>query len=71
MFERKQVIFRYNGDAKSEEIAVDFDSADSIPEKNALISRRGKWWKVIDVHRTSTGATRELPVYRVFLQSEK
>jgi hypothetical protein len=71
VFEQKKFIFRYNGDAQKEETVVDVRGNDPIPEKNSVIYRRGRLWNVIDVHRTSSGGNRELPVYRVFLQEQK
>jgi hypothetical protein len=62
----KQVVYRYNGVAASDEVEVDLDGDLSIPEQGQLVNRNGKLWKCAGsiTELSSTGA---IPVVRVFL----
>ena len=61
----RQIVFRYNGDANSEETDLDTGGEIVIPQKDAIIERNGKRWKVAQVQQTM--APPALSVYRIFL----
>jgi len=61
----KQFVYRYNGDAQSEEVEQDFNGDVAIPEKGSLITRKGKTWHVVHVLEEATGTA--VPVVRVFV----
>lgn len=67
----KQIVFRYNGDAKSEEIEYDLDGNIMTPRKGQTIARRGKEWEVVHVLlEQSLSADGPLPIVRVFLTNQ-
>jgi len=70
MKEPKQIVYRYDGTASSDEVVEDFAGEMVIPEKGNLIQRNGKMWKVVHVIKEETVAgPKAIPIYRVFLAS--
>jgi hypothetical protein len=71
MAKPRQFIYRYDGDAKSDEVVPDLEGEIPVPEKNHVMKRKGKKWTVVHVITeqllTSPPA---IPVYRVFLKSQ-
>jgi hypothetical protein len=65
----KQFVYRYNGDAKSEEVEPDMLGEASVPEKDNIVFRQGKNWKVVHLI-TEIGSDDRLPVIRVFLTDQ-
>ena len=64
----RQFVFRYEGDAKTEEVVQDFDGEIPLPERDAVITRNGKQWKVAAVMTEQLlGNPPALPVHRIFL----
>jgi hypothetical protein len=64
----KQFVYRYNGDLKSEEIEQDLDGEIAVPQKDQIIQRNGKSWKVVFVNTEfSLSQSGPIPVVRVFL----
>jgi hypothetical protein len=61
----KQLVYRYNGDATTDEAELDMHAEISIPEKGSFIERQGRRWKV--VHIVVEQLATAVPVYRVFL----
>jgi hypothetical protein len=41
----KQLVYRYNGIAQSDEVEVDLNGEKPIPQKDQVIVRNGKQWK--------------------------
>jgi len=64
----RQFVYRYDGNANSDEVVEDFDGEVLVPEKGQVIPRNGKNWRVVEVLTEQTlsnpGA---IPVCRVFL----
>lgn len=65
----RQFVFRYNGDAASDEVVEDFDAEIPIPEAGNIIERHKKKWKVIQTIKELSGAG-AIPVIRVFLSDK-
>jgi hypothetical protein len=65
----KTIVYRYNGDAKSDEEEIDQSGKFVVPERDALIMRHGKLWKTVRVMK-ETGSGR-IPIVRVFLAEQK
>ena len=64
----KQFVYRYDGDAKSEEVEQDLLDEIPVPEKDQTISRKGKNWKVVAVMTEQLLSNPPaIPVHRVFL----
>ncbi len=64
----KQIIYRYNGDAKTEEVEDDFHG-DTWHKDGDRITRNGKKWKVVAINDETTAAgPMMVPVHRVFLK---
>ncbi len=64
----RQFVYRYDGDAGSDEVEVDLQDEIPIPERNQVLQRKGKSWKVALVQtERSVSHPPALPVYRVFL----
>lgn len=67
----KQIIYRYNGDALSDEAETDRQGKLPVPEKDKIIQRDGRDWKVVSVVLEQTvGDSKALPVYYAFLSDE-
>ncbi len=67
----KQIVFRYNGDPTTEESDLDMDGDKSVPKQGAVIERRGKRWKVVQVNvEISAEEPFAVPTYRVSLTNE-
>lgn len=67
----KQIVFRYNGDSATEEVLVDLDGEETVPEKGAVIARKGKQWKVVMVTTEQTvNVPKAVPVHRVYLTDQ-
>jgi hypothetical protein len=67
----KQIVFRYNGDPTTEESDLDMDGEKSVPKQGAVIERRGKRWKVVQVDmERSAEEPFAVPTYRVSLTNE-
>ena len=68
MKEPKQIVCRYNGDEKSDEVEQDLDGEVDVPQKGHIITRKGKQWKVVHMVKEETVAgPKAIPVYRLFL----
>jgi hypothetical protein len=64
----KQIVYRFDGDATTDEAEADLQGEEPIPQKDDVIQRMGRDWKVVSVTlEQSIGETKALPVYRVFL----
>ena len=64
----KQFVYRYNGVQGSEEVELDLDGEITVPQKDQVIARKGKDWKVVHVStEESLSAKGPIPVVRVFL----
>ena len=69
--ERKKVVYRYNGEADSDEVVQDLDGEITIPEKGATIRRMERDWKVVHVTtELSVSNPKLLPVHYVFLSDK-
>lgn len=67
----KQIVYRYNGDASTDEVEVDVDGDQEVPQKDSIITRRGSRWKVVAVIvEESVSVPKALPVHRVFLTNQ-
>ena len=64
----KQVVYRYNGVASSDEVEQDFEGELRIPGKGEFMNRKGIPWKVMHVTtEQSMSANGPIPVLRIFL----
>jgi hypothetical protein len=61
----KQIVYRYNGDPKSEEVDQDLYGGAAVPERDAVVERKGKSWRVVKVDIETSG--KNIPVYRIYL----
>ena len=66
----KTIVYRYNGDAKSDEEEFDLSGGFAVPERHALFIRHGKLWKTVRVRREIVSSGR-IPIVRVFLTGQK
>ncbi len=62
----KQIVYRYNGDEKTEELEVDYDGDVVLPEPGGFMIRKDKQWKVVHRIIESSGAG-AIPIIRLFL----
>jgi hypothetical protein len=68
----KQIVYRYNGDAASEEVVQDLSGEITIPEKDSTVIRNGREWKAVHVTtEVSVTDPKALPIHRVFLTSAR
>jgi len=65
----RQIVFVYDGDAKSNELVPDTDGKAIIPERGEIIERNGKRWTVVAIHTQTAVSGNSLPVVKVFLAS--
>jgi hypothetical protein len=66
--EGKQIVYRYNGNPKSEETEVDQHGQMEMPAKGSIIRRKGSSWKVVEVlTEPSVTHPNELRIHRIFL----
>jgi hypothetical protein len=64
----KQLVFRYNGDSKTDEVEVDAFGDVPIPPENSFVTRKGRRWKVIKVdEERAVNDSKMFPVYRLYL----
>ena len=65
----RQIVYRYNGDASSDEVRVDYDGELPTPQTGEIVERKEKKWKVGPVMLESSinGA---IPILRVFLTDQ-
>lgn len=64
----RQFVYRYNGDAKSEEVVDDLAGEIPIPEKDQLIERKQQKWRVANLNiEQSVTDPNQLPIYHIFL----
>lgn len=65
----RHFVYRYNGDADSDEVEVDRHGIMPIPKHGSVIERKGVTWKVdaVQVEATESG-TVVAPIFRVFLR---
>jgi hypothetical protein len=67
----KQIVYIYNGDATSEESETDLQGNLPVPQKDEVVLRGGREWKVVNVVlEQSIGDPKALPVYRSFLSDQ-
>jgi hypothetical protein len=67
----KQIVYRYNGDASTDEVEFDADGDQEVPEKHSIIMRKQGRWKVVHVIvEESVSVPKAVPVYRVFLTNQ-
>jgi hypothetical protein len=65
----RQYVFRYNGDASSEEVVPDLDAEIPVPNNMDVIERHGKKWKVVHMIKELSGVG-AITVIRVFLSDQ-
>lgn len=65
----KTIVYRYDGDPSSEEIEEDMMGETSVPQKDAIVVRKGRRWKVVQVNVQRELTARAVPIHRVFLTS--
>jgi len=63
----KQIVYRYDRVAESDEVEVDLDGDIRIPQKDEVLRRKEKGWRVVHVIEENAPDGR-IPVFRVFLQ---
>jgi hypothetical protein len=67
----KQFVYRYNGVVTSDEIEVDFEGEKPTPQKDQVIVRNGKQWKIVMVNTEEPlNRSGPIPVVRVFLTDQ-
>lgn len=65
----RTIVYRYNGDAKSDEEEIDQSGEFVVPERDALIMRHGKLWKAVRVIKEIGSG--QILIVRVFLAEQK
>jgi hypothetical protein len=69
--ESKQIVYRYNGDPKSDEVQPDLDGEIPIPQRDQIVMRNGKNWKVVQVNtETTVSVPKAVPIVRIFLTDQ-
>ena len=64
----KQIVYRYNGDPKSDEVEHDLDGEVIVPQRDQIVIRNGKHWRVVQVNiETTVSAPRAIPIVHIFL----
>lgn len=64
----KHIVYRYNGDPKSEEVFTDLGGELPLYSVGEVIVRNGKQWKVAAINDEITVAgAQAIPIHRVFL----
>jgi hypothetical protein len=66
----RQFVYRYNGDATTDEVEVDAVGEMPVPEKGSIITRKGTFCKVVEVNSQFSTNRRGLPIHRVFLTNQ-
>ena len=67
----KQIVYRYNGDAKSDEVVNDLVGEFPRHAKGEIVERNGKQWKVIFINDEFTvGGPQQVPIHHVFLTDQ-
>lgn len=68
MGEPCQYVFRFNGDANSDEAVLDMGGELAMPGRGQVIERNEKLWKVVMVTTTVAPSPRSpFPVHHLFL----
>jgi 3-dehydroquinate synthase class II len=66
----KQIVYRYNGDANSEEVEQDLDGELAF-QQDQIILRKGKDWKIIHIsNEIASSGQGPVPVVRLFLTDQ-
>jgi hypothetical protein len=66
----KQIVYRYNGDEKSEEVEQDLDGELAFQEDQVIL-RKGKNWRIVHLgYEVSLSGQGPIPVVRVFLSDQ-
>jgi len=65
----RQIVFVYNGDAKSNEFVPETDGDTIVPERGEILERKGKRWTVIAIHAQTAVSGNSVPIVKVFLAS--
>jgi hypothetical protein len=67
----QQIVYRYNGDASTDEVEFDQDGDQEVPQKDSIITRKQGRWKVVHVIVEETvSVPKAVPVHRVFLTDQ-
>jgi hypothetical protein len=67
----KQIVYRYNGDATTEEIEDDRDGEIEVHKHGEIVKRNGTTWKVVLVTVDETVAgPKAIPVVRIYLTDQ-
>ena len=68
MSKAKQIAYYYNATLAEDETVFDPDGDVAVPQKDEVLMRRGRRWKVVHVNtEVSTSARGPIPVHRVYL----
>ncbi len=67
MSNAKMIVFRYDGDSRSEETEYDHNGEMPFYQADQIVFSKGKRWRVVAVIKDTTGP-KALPVHRVFLE---
>ena len=64
----KQIVYRYNGDSKSDEVVQDLVGEIPRHTRGEIIERKGVQWKVAYINDEFTVAgPKQVPIHHVFL----
>lgn len=65
----KQIIYRYNGDPRHDEVVSDRTGEMAFSWVGEMLRRNGKKWKVAVINNdfNMTASARAIPIHRVFL----
>jgi site-specific recombinase XerD len=66
----RQIVFRYNGDASSDEELDDICGEEPIPAKNETYRRRNRTWKVVAVRTSAKALERMRSFFKFCLESD-
>lgn len=67
MKEPKQIVYQYDGNPNDQEAEVDIVGDFRIPPEGAILTRRGKQWRVAHVNIQQELAPGALPAYLIYL----
>jgi hypothetical protein len=69
MADPKRIIYRYNGNARNQEVVEDLFDEVILPRRGNVVLRKGKKWAVVSVMTEST--CQALPTAWIFLTEKR
>jgi hypothetical protein len=67
----KRIVYRYNGDASTDEVEEDILGDQEVPQKNSIVNRKQGNWKVVQVELIEAESLPQaIPIHRVYLTNQ-